>query len=727
MQIEIVSERLRHCLICFALFASCFFNPVSAQNGIETLSRMKYGIIVHYVPELTVNSGGAVIADINNLANSFDATAFANDLANAKVEYVIFTAWHFRMKPLYPSSVMTSYRGAGSSSSRDVIRAMIDAVKAKGIRVLLYTHPRDGHDFASDSEKTATGWGAGSGAVYTEPNLANFNFQKWNNFILDCYRELLNRYGNDIDGLFIDEGDANGKSELIVDYPRLKATIKIQNPNLVLVQNSYGSSYSADFGVKEYYYQGEMANTSNGDTWPAFARKSTSALFNDNWWASKAAGSYAPKLNAVAMYRYIVLQAGINQVGGGINWAAGPYASGGWETGVLPTLNQVGSYVSAVDPAIRNTYPSTSYPTGDGKRIMDLSWGVATRSTDNSFEFIHVLKPPTGKTLTLPVPQDSKTFSGAVLLPSGNAVALTQSQAGVSLTLGAADNWNSINTVIKLAVVSPANTPGAPGVWVQCASEGGTCSFDGIRTVAYGANARFTYQQVDTTTNCNNTKFGDPIGAVVKSCFYLQAYGGPSPAGFTYCADNEQICAFNGTGSVRYGANGTYATLTASKQINCNYNLFGDPVPYVVKSCYVQAGNNLSNQIVRIRNRTNGRWLTGNCTADGCAVTEVSSDTGASQRWQLTRVGYGYHKITNQLDTRVLNGGGRYAGYPVSKWSNVTSFNLMWRLVQKPNGYYMIQNATDNLVLNGGGYADGYQVSEWDDVESTNLEWELVP
>ena len=282
MQIEIVSERLRLCLICFALFASCFFNPVSAQNGIETLSRMKYGIIVHYVPELTVTSGGAVIADINNLANSFDATAFANDLANAKVEYVIFTAWHFRMKPLYPSSVMTSYRGAGTSSSRDVIRAMIDAVKAKGIRVLLYTHPRDGHDFASDSEKTATGWGAGSGAVYTEPNLANFNFQKWNNFILDCYRELLNRYGNDIDGLFIDEGDANGKSELIVDYPRLRATIKIQNPNLVLIQNSYGSSYSADFGVKEYYYQGEMANTSNGDTWPAFARKSTSALFNDN-------------------------------------------------------------------------------------------------------------------------------------------------------------------------------------------------------------------------------------------------------------------------------------------------------------------------------------------------------------------------------------------------------------------------------------------------------------
>ena len=67
------------------------------------------------------------------------------------------------------------------------------------------------------------------------------------------------------------------------------------------------------------------------------------------------------------MYRYIVLQAGINQVGGGINWAAGPYASGGWETGVLPTLNQVGSmYQQWIRPFGTHIPARTTRPVTEG-------------------------------------------------------------------------------------------------------------------------------------------------------------------------------------------------------------------------------------------------------------------------------------------------------------------------------------------------------------------------
>ena len=35
----------------------------------------------------------------------------------------------------------------GHSAKRDLIGDMIKACKAKGVQVLLYTHPRDGHDF----------------------------------------------------------------------------------------------------------------------------------------------------------------------------------------------------------------------------------------------------------------------------------------------------------------------------------------------------------------------------------------------------------------------------------------------------------------------------------------------------------------------------------------------------------------------------------------------------
>ena len=90
-----------------------------------------------------------MINDINQLASQFDAQSFANDVASFGVQYVKFTAWHKGMYPLYPSAKMTTWRGTNISASIDLIGQMIDAVRTKGIAVMLYTHPRDGHDMSS--------------------------------------------------------------------------------------------------------------------------------------------------------------------------------------------------------------------------------------------------------------------------------------------------------------------------------------------------------------------------------------------------------------------------------------------------------------------------------------------------------------------------------------------------------------------------------------------------
>lgn len=697
--------------------------PAAAQNGIERFPGQRYGMIVHLVPELTVNSSGAPVTDINALANAFDAQAFANDLADFKVEYVIFTAWHFRMKPLYPSAVATRYRGAGTSSNRDLIRDMIDAVKAKGIRVLLYTHPRDGHDLASASERTATGWGVGTGATNSDPNPSTFNFLKWNNFVLESYRELMDRYGNDIDGLFIDEGDSNGRSENVVDYVRLRATLKAYNPNLVLIQNNYGSNYTADFGVKEYFYQQEFSS-SNGDDWPAYQQRSVSTLFSDNWWAARALGQNTPRFTPEALFRYTVLQAGINRTGGGVNWAAGPYANGGWETGVRTTLAAVGDYVQNAGASLRGTYPSTSFVAPDRARIRDLAWGVATKSADDGFEYVHVLRPPAGSVLTLPAPADGKVFTAAQLL-SGTAVTLSQGANGVTLTLPASSQWSAVDTIIRLTVQSPRTSPNAPGSWVACGGEGATCTFDNVRTVAYGAGGTFRYSRFTGSTACSNGIFGDPVPGVAKSCYYLQSAGGTSPTGYSLCAEEEQICVVNGPATVSFGGDGRYATLRTSGDVNCRNDLFGDPAPGVRKSCYVKLDSAApGGRPYVVRNRTNLRLLTGDCTSDGCPVTEKAA--GASgQSWDIQSTGYDFSTVRNLLDERVLNGGGGYEGYPVTKWSPVPSVNLQWRVVRKDNGSFKIVNLADGHVLNGGGGQEGYQVSEWTDVASTNLEWTI--
>lgn len=424
---------------------------VSAANNQFSYSTMKYGLFVHYVPGATINSSGVVINDINVLANSFDANGFANDVASTGVQYVIFTAWHGGMRPLYPSAVMNKYR-PGNCSSRDLIGDMITAIKAKGIRVLLYTHPYLGYHF-SDADKTSTGYGAGLNNTNRDlPNWDTFDRTKWNNFLNEVYGELIDKYGSKIDGLFMDEGLSSAQMDLADDFPRLRETIKSKNPNLILLQNFYGTNYSCDIGMKEYCNWGEFAKN-NGNEWPCFNIPPV-VCFTNNWWASAPLGADSIKYSAMSMFRYTVFEAGCNIDGGGVCWAAGPYSGGGWESGVLSVMKEVGNYMAPIECSIKNTYPSTSYPTRSGLTINRLPYGiVATKSIDDTYEYIHVLTPPyNSKSLILPATSDGKIFSAASLLENGNTVKISQTNDLLILTLQGNDDWNYIDTVIKLKV-----------------------------------------------------------------------------------------------------------------------------------------------------------------------------------------------------------------------------------------------------------------------------------
>ncbi|WP_460493973.1 hypothetical protein [Dactylosporangium cerinum] len=62
---------------------------------------------------------------------------------------------------------------------------------------------------------------------------------------------------------------------------------------------------------------------------------------------------------------------------------------------------------------------------------------------------------------------------------------------------------------------------GAPaGFGTACSGEGGTCSFGGFRTVAYGAAGQYAYRSFTGGTACTAAAFGgDPAFGVVKSCY----------------------------------------------------------------------------------------------------------------------------------------------------------------------------------------------------------------
>jgi hypothetical protein len=137
----------------------------------------------------------------------------------------------------------------------------------------------------------------------------------------------------------------------------------------------------------------------------------------------------------------------------------------------------------------------------------------------------------------------------------------------------------------KACYIAPDGPP--PG-YVQCASEGATCSITGNRTIAYGANGVFVTRLFSSSTSCNNDVFGDPIGGVVKACYVAQA--GPPPGGWTQCASDGSTCQAAKGQPIAYGAVGRFRYVTATGDTACAAAGFGgDPVPGEPKACYTRS------------------------------------------------------------------------------------------------------------------------------------------
>jgi autotransporter-associated beta strand protein len=387
-----------------------------ALNAIHSDARekwrgMKYGIFSHYTYGATGNG------DVNDAANAFNAAAYANDVEAAGAQYVVWTAWHGNMFPMFPSQAAAKYGYASRCSTRDTVSDMIDAVKAKGLRVLLYTHPY-------------------------QPLTTDLTVH--NNYINELYAEVIDRYGARIDGLWLDENQIQANQDSLVDYKRLLRTVRERARHLVTMQNN-AQLYTTDMGGPEIV-----------------------GSWNFGWseclyiLANPGGGP-----GAEDMLRTTVLEAAANYEGGGIHWSV----DGKAYEGLVETnrVHALGRYLAPIMISITNTQPSTAFPPPyhNGRSISpgDSNW-FATESLDGTKVFIHVLTALASNTLTLPTPADGKTFTNATLLASlqiGAAtqqvlnapVTLLQTPRGIQLTLTGTNTWSALDTVIQLDVASP--------------------------------------------------------------------------------------------------------------------------------------------------------------------------------------------------------------------------------------------------------------------------------
>jgi hypothetical protein len=168
------------------------------------------------------------------------------------------------------------------------------------------------------------------------------------------------------------------------------------------------------------------------------------AVISGEWWAKQGFLRVSPEM----ALKYTVLQAGVTGNAGGVAWSVGPHPGGRWETGVPEFAQRLGEHVRRIEPALFGTRPSAAYPTSDGTPLRSARV-VGTESQDGKTTYLHVLWPPQGKELALPVPADGRKFAEAVLL-GGGEVRLSQNADGVTLRLGEGQAWDLVDTVVLL-------------------------------------------------------------------------------------------------------------------------------------------------------------------------------------------------------------------------------------------------------------------------------------
>ena len=388
---------------------------------------MHLGLFIHYTHDgrpsppgctdwCTTWSDGAPVATLEELADNLDVADLTRVAASMRAQYLQFTTWHANMNALYPSEVLAR-RLPGHCARRDVIRDLLEALRPTGVRLVLYLHPSDGHDFSRE-DQDRVGWN--DGPPYT----------RWNDFINEVCAEVVARYGQDVAGYWFDGGLPQQ-----VDKPRLRQTLLSRQPDAWLIQNSGLDRELVDFGAHE-----DFAEPYPATTWQM------NACISGTWLANQSFLRVSPEM----ALKYTVLQAGVPGGAGGVAWSVGCHPGGRWEVGVCEFAQQLGQYVDRIAPALFGTLPSAAYPTADGTPLRRARY-AATQSPDGATTYLHVLWPPQGPTLTLPPPADGRKFASAHLLqPAEPALTLTRGPDGLRLELPAQQRWDMLDTVIVL-------------------------------------------------------------------------------------------------------------------------------------------------------------------------------------------------------------------------------------------------------------------------------------
>ena len=408
--------------------------------GREFIKNAKFGIFVHYTAhgsDFAFGKPNPPVWDLDAHAAAFDVKAFADSVEQMGAQYVTLTSFHAAMYLMGPSKVMTDVGMPKHQAKRDLIGDLADELNRRGIALCLYVHPTDQHDLSRE-ERALFGWGPEVDGL-PGPKLGLWPNPKWDDFILGLFKEISLRYGKRVSGYWIDRHTP----KRFENAKRMAVALRAGNPDAVIWQS--GPDYVQDgLSLEDAWPAAESGYTDRGE-------KDQCCIMPTGDWMQGT----EVKIPATELLRAVARCAGCPGQKGGIHISLTPFATG-YPPKVKDLMAEFGRLWRERKVSLLNTTPGKII-----EPVHNIPWDiVATDSADGSTVYVHVLIPPSGKTVRLPAPKNGQRFSAASLLLGGKRVRIMQSADAVELSLPADVNWDPADTVIVLKVDATAAKAG---------------------------------------------------------------------------------------------------------------------------------------------------------------------------------------------------------------------------------------------------------------------------
>jgi hypothetical protein len=246
------------------------FSLFAVKGNTDWMIKGKYGIFMHYQYRILLNystmtnpkfpkSSQMTAADWNRFVDGFDAKGFANQMAEAKIGWVMFglddAYFGWMCAPNKAFSEYTGYAPGDKCSRRDLIMDVTEALSAKDIKVIIYYAGLNGYMM---DQKALAGLkdDANQRGVLGEkiPPTAECRKRR-----VDIFKEFADRYKDKIAGWWFDIIEPNSYSKSPNDWSTISTIIRTNNPKAVIAFSHGGNEFECvKPGIDDF---------TAGDTW----------------------------------------------------------------------------------------------------------------------------------------------------------------------------------------------------------------------------------------------------------------------------------------------------------------------------------------------------------------------------------------------------------------------------------------------------------------------------